>query len=77
MVFIEFVSLLSNTDNVFFVGSSKEAIFKDTKNGTHFGGYDLKYKEIRSEEYVRKIKKEFIDVGIESIQLGKCESFFL
>ena len=76
MIFVKFE--LSNADkSIFFVGSSEDAILKDTRNGAQFGFWKFKNHKVVSEEYVRKNKGQHVDDGIEAINNKKCSSYCL
>ena len=80
MVFMKF-NIVNFDDFLIFVGTSEEAILKDTQGGKSFGSFELKDYQIVSEEYARKEKPKYIEEGImaveKAITLRLNESFLL
>lgn len=62
----------------YFVGSSEEAILRDTANGTGFGMW--KYgpgREVVSYSFVQELRFEYFDDGVQSVREGRARSYFL
>jgi len=77
MVFVEFENH-NGQNSLFFVGTTVKDILEDTNNGTNFGGLDLKFLGIRTEEYVRENGKSiYMEKGIKGITELGTKSFLL
>lgn len=71
-----FIEFISKNGNNYFVGSSAADILADTNGGTKFGGFSFSSHREITEEEVRLLNFECLDVGIKAVQDG-CKSYMI